>query len=299
MQEVMDEDDWERELEGEDLPRLTTIRKALHWLPRQWAYLTKHWLRVVELGQDRNRARWPVHPTWQVIQQGFMSVTGCTVPEEGAQLVRAERHAGKRQLLARMEAGLLSTAYLMLETDPTLAVAPFLERMRETARRLAAYQRQKQATGRERLNDRRQREFAEAMEHLTPMVIGVMAAAGVLQQHIPTQADLFNLVKLVANEVGATIDDTTEAEEAEPLTMQETLGVVNRPNAMMVAWTLSQLGAASRDELLAHVPPTLNLDEEVGVLHSQGFVEYVGNKVILTQTGKKLAAMVNPHFHTS
>jgi hypothetical protein len=67
-QEEMDEDDWERELEGEGLPRLTIIRKALRWLPRQWMYLTKHWLRVVEPGRDRNRARWPVHPIWQVIQ---------------------------------------------------------------------------------------------------------------------------------------------------------------------------------------------------------------------------------------
>jgi hypothetical protein len=128
-------------------------------------------------------------------------------PEDKAHLVRAERHAGKRKLLARMEAGLLSTAYLMLETDPTLAVAPYLERMRAMAQRIAAYQRQKQASGRERLSDRRQREFAEAMEHLTQMVIGVMAAEGVLQQRLPSQADLFDLVKLVANDIEHVAED--------------------------------------------------------------------------------------------
>jgi len=66
-----DNEDILAELECEDLPRISNVRKALHWSPQIWDYLTRRWLRLVEIDDDANRARWPLHPTWRVLQEGY------------------------------------------------------------------------------------------------------------------------------------------------------------------------------------------------------------------------------------
>jgi hypothetical protein len=106
-------------------------------------------------------------------------------------------------LLAQLEAGVLSTAYLMQETDPTLAVIPFLERLRVLAQRIKAYQQQKQKVSRRmRPQDERQLKLALAVEHLAHMALGVLASEGVLQQRLPNVGSLADLVCYVAEDKG-------------------------------------------------------------------------------------------------
>jgi hypothetical protein len=68
------------------------------------------WLRYVEPSEDRNRARWPVHPDWEVIQRAFEPE-----PDEETPCEREER---KRQE---------EEEELLQEVDAELAAHPFQE----------------------------------------------------------------------------------------------------------------------------------------------------------------------------
>ena len=49
---------------------LTTLPETLKAIPSLWQYLTSEWLRLaVTMPEDENRARWPVHPFWERLQQ--------------------------------------------------------------------------------------------------------------------------------------------------------------------------------------------------------------------------------------
>jgi hypothetical protein len=108
--EVTDPDEViEAELDKEDLPHIGSVRKALHWAGRLWEYLTRRWLRLVLADEDSNRARWPVHPTWQMLQGGFgKAMAGGPLDEGKAQLVRKERHSGYERFGHRVEVGVLT-----------------------------------------------------------------------------------------------------------------------------------------------------------------------------------------------
>jgi hypothetical protein len=65
-----------------------------------WAYAAGHvgggaddwpdgWLRYVVPGEDTKRSRWPVHPTWRLIQGAFQK--DCETPEQFGEVVR-KRH---------------------------------------------------------------------------------------------------------------------------------------------------------------------------------------------------------------
>lgn len=69
-------------------------------LPMLWAYAAGHvgggadgwpdgWLRYVMPGEDKSRSRWPVHPTWELIQGAFQEA--CERPEHYEEVVR-KRH---------------------------------------------------------------------------------------------------------------------------------------------------------------------------------------------------------------
>ena len=70
-------------------------------LPVLWAYAAGHiqgkdsdeppdgWLRCVVPTSDKNRARWPTHPAWKVVQGAFLKEQ--TQPEEIGKLVRKRR----------------------------------------------------------------------------------------------------------------------------------------------------------------------------------------------------------------
>jgi hypothetical protein len=66
----------------------------LDQIPSLWAYSTKHWLRHTILNGDPNRARWPLSPLWQLVQQAsFYS--------DGTPAVRERRRTGDLTLSAR------------------------------------------------------------------------------------------------------------------------------------------------------------------------------------------------------
>jgi hypothetical protein len=78
--------------------------------------LTRRWLRLVEEGEDRKRARWRTHPTWLALQQGFdPAMRGAPLNEEKSQLVRKERHTGYERFSHRIEVGALA----MMDAEDT------------------------------------------------------------------------------------------------------------------------------------------------------------------------------------
>jgi len=109
--------------------------------------------------------------------------------------------ASRRRLISRLAAGIASSAYLMLESDPTLVVRDFVANMEQVAKRIATYQQQKRRTGKQRLDERRQEEYARKVEHLAQMAGGLLATAGVLKQDLPTVAEMPDLILHIADEL--------------------------------------------------------------------------------------------------
>jgi hypothetical protein len=201
-QEEQDEDEEIlAEMEGEDLPTIGTLKKALRWAPDLWRYLTTRWLRLVAPNEDKNRARWPVHSVWQQIQAGFTQAASEPLTDEQCQLVREQRHTGRRRLINRLAAGISASAYLMLETDPTLAVREFTAQMERLARQMADYQAQKKVSKRKRLDQQRQVAYLRNVEQLAHMAGGTFAISGVLKQQLPTVADMPDLMLHIADEL--------------------------------------------------------------------------------------------------
>jgi hypothetical protein len=189
------------EMEGEDLPTIGTLQKAMRWTPHLWQYLTTRWLRLVEPKADVNRARWPVHPVWKQIQEGFTNVASAPLPEEGCRLVREQRHSGRRRLINRLATAITTSAFLMVESDPTLAVRDFTEQMERLARELADYQHSKRRQGRKRLKDERQEQYLRNVEHLAHVAGGLFAISGVLKQDLPSIATMPDLMLFIADEL--------------------------------------------------------------------------------------------------
>ncbi len=132
--EVTDDDDMIRaELAKEDLPHIGSVRKALHWAGHLWGYLTQHWLRLTTPGEDSNRARWELHPTWVALQQGFaQALQGAPLPEEKLQLVRRSRHTGYARFLHRIEVGVFALVDAQ-DTDPAAAAHAWLAHLAHCA----------------------------------------------------------------------------------------------------------------------------------------------------------------------
>ena len=75
--------------------------------PSLWAYSTKQWLRHTIPNGDPNRARWPLSPLWQLVQQASFFC-------DGTPAVRERRRAGDLTLLCQMIAGCSTSAAAFL-----------------------------------------------------------------------------------------------------------------------------------------------------------------------------------------
>jgi hypothetical protein len=208
------------ELDAEDLPHLHSVRKALHWAGKLFAYLTKRWLRLVMPADDPNRGRWPEHPTWAALRDGFHTVAmrgAPELPEDSRELVRTARYSGYRRLLDRMVVGLLSTEQLM-DTDPGAALATWAAYMHRLAGRIRRQQRLRvrkwqlhQAEARRngrplpltpdlsrgmgaRLDNL---ERTKKREQLLEMALGVFDAAGVVRLQLHREADVSRVSDLL------------------------------------------------------------------------------------------------------
>lgn len=196
-----DEDEIDAEMEGEDLPTIGTLDKAMHWMGHVFGYLTQRWLRLVEPNGDSNRARWPVQETWQALQQGFSQVSGATLEHEQIQLVREARHTGKRRLLETMGAGLATTAWMMVHSDPTQAVQAFYAQTEHQARKILAYQHLKQLQGKKRLKPIEEIKYLESLAQLAAMAGGIYATIGVMGQRFPVVTDMTDVLCAVGEEL--------------------------------------------------------------------------------------------------
>jgi len=236
--EVDDPDDMiQRELDAEDLPHIHSVRKAFHWAGRIWAYLTKRWLRLTTPTTDPNRGRWPEHPTWAALRQGFdRAMQGGPLPPDTLDLVRAKRHTGYQRLLNRMAVGVL-TALEAEDTDPgaaLVAYTAFLARLATAVRqrqeqRMAAWDaRRAEGLGQgyerddEHPNERpRKRRLgmrpnafkpnlrrgqgarmdslkrAQKREDLLHMALGVFTSAGIVDLRLPEQGALTSVGDLL------------------------------------------------------------------------------------------------------
>jgi hypothetical protein len=201
------------ELEAEDLPHIHSVRKALHWAGCLFAYLTKRWLRLVVPTDDPNRGRWPEHPSWAALRDGFtkLAMRGAPeLPEDARELVRAARYSGYRRLLDRLAVGLLSTEQLM-DTDPGAALVTWTAYVHRVAgrirrqqklrlRRWQAHQVNAERSGKPlmltpdlargmgaRLDAL---ERTRKREQLLEMALGVFDAAGVVRLRLHREADV-------------------------------------------------------------------------------------------------------------
>jgi hypothetical protein len=199
------DDEIDAELEGEDLPSVGTIAKALLWLGQLWRYLTARWLRLVTPDEDTNRARWKTHPHWRALQEGFAAVALCGAPPADAagklELVRAHRHSGYGRILRRMGLGIAVTAATLMHSDPAAVVPAYLENVRRIARRAAVLQAAKRAQGRERASDVAQRRYAEHLQELAEMALGVFAAEGVVKAELPRVGSVAELLCELVDEI--------------------------------------------------------------------------------------------------
>jgi hypothetical protein len=79
----------------------------LDQIPSLWAYSTKQWLRHTLPTTDRNKARWPISPLWEAVQQA-------TFFGNGVPAVRERKTAGDLLLICQMLAGCSTTASALL-----------------------------------------------------------------------------------------------------------------------------------------------------------------------------------------
>jgi hypothetical protein len=208
------------ELEAEDLPHLHSVRKALHWAGRIFAYLTRRWLRLVVPTDDPNRGRWPEHPTWAALRDAFAQLAmrcAPVLPEDARELVRAARYSGYRRLLDRMAVGLLTTEQAM-DTDPGTALVTYVayldrltgrirRRQKLRVRRWEQHQAKQLRTGKPlaitpdlaRGMGARRDALARTTkrEQLLEMSLGVFDAAGVVRLRLHREADVANVGDLL------------------------------------------------------------------------------------------------------
>ncbi|HEV8194245.1 MAG TPA: hypothetical protein VGP82_22575, partial [Ktedonobacterales bacterium] len=96
-----------------------------------------------------NRGRWPEHPTWTALRDGFAPTAphGATLPERSLELVRAARSTGCRRLLDRMAVG-IATTLEQIETDPGAALVSYAQYLHRIAGRIKRQQNRRAAAWR-------------------------------------------------------------------------------------------------------------------------------------------------------
>ena len=98
----------EAEMSAEQLQHIGTLARFFVRMEELFLHLTRHWLRLVEVSEDANRSRWPVHSTWQQLREAFGTLAGVSpLDDEKRTLVRGARYRGRMRLLRRMEAGVI------------------------------------------------------------------------------------------------------------------------------------------------------------------------------------------------
>ncbi len=191
---ALEEDDPDAEIEAElaaeDLQHIGTLPRFFARMNELFAYLTHHWLRLVEDNGSANRSRWPMHPTWAQLRSQFAAVAHAPPPDDDKrQLVRGSRYSGKRRILRRLALGVVKSLEVE-DASPTSAALMTLQRwvekvaQKEGERITAKCQWYHEVHGSvPRWVERGMGErFArvEQLEHRVQMLLGVFSAKGVL-----------------------------------------------------------------------------------------------------------------------
>ncbi len=216
-EEEDDEAEIEAELAAEELQHIGTLPRFFARMHELFAYLTAHWLRLVEDNGSANRSRWPLHPTWQALREQFAQVargaqnwqreplsheqgdeqTPAQQQEREEQqekedkriLVRGAKYSGKNRVLRRLALGVVKSLEVE-DASPTsaalLALEGWVERLAEKeveriTRRCAHYEESGRAVPRWVRRGMGER-FARVrqVEHRVQMLLGVLSAKGVL-----------------------------------------------------------------------------------------------------------------------
>ena len=111
------------ELAAEELPHIGTLPRFFRHESALWRHLTTHWLRLAVDDGGANRSRWPAHPTWATLSQGYEPAAEVEPPaEESYELVRGARYTGKSRVLRRMLLGVVDS--LEVQDEGGLAGLP-------------------------------------------------------------------------------------------------------------------------------------------------------------------------------
>jgi hypothetical protein len=255
------------ELDAEDLPHIHSVRKALHWAGRLFAYLTTRWLRLVVPTDNPNRGRWPEHPTWAALRHAFqkLAMQGAPeLPEDDRELVRTARYSGYRRLLDRMAAGLLTTEQAM-DTDPGAALVTWVAYLHRLAGRIRRQQKRRVRQWAQ-LHTERQRagrplllapDLSRGMgarldalartrkrEQLLEMALGVFDAAGVVRLRLHREADVSTVSDLLVYSLEG-LEAVAEAKGGIRRLLNEKWAKVYKANAPRGLFSRAEMRAAA------------------------------------------------------
>jgi hypothetical protein len=203
----VDDDDAtvEAELAAEDLPHIGTLPRFFAHQAALWHHLTTHTLRlVVPDPTQRNRARWPVHPTWQALQEQYERVAELApLTDEGQQVVRGARYEGKRRLLGRMLLGVITS----LEVEDAAPSSAALAALSAWVDRAARLEGERAAARRARYAERygtvprwvergmgERLVRVEQVRHRMQMLLGICSARGVLPLELKPAYNVVDLL---------------------------------------------------------------------------------------------------------
>jgi len=207
----VDDDDAviEAELSAEDLPHIGALPRFFAHHDALWRHLTTHWLRLVVDDGTANRSRWPLHPTWQVLRDGYGSLAGSEPLSETAyDVVRGARYTGKSRILRRMLLGVVNS----LEVEDAAPASAALAALATWIERAAEREAERAAARRARYEARygyvpawveqgmgAHLERVEQVRHRVQMLLGIFAARGVLPLH---RKPAHNVADLLAQHLG-------------------------------------------------------------------------------------------------
>jgi len=180
----------EAEMSAEELQHIGTLPRLFARMEELFLHFTRHWLRLVEVSEDANRSRWPIHPTWQQLREAFGALAGVPpLDDEKRTLVRGARYRGRMRLLHRMEAGVIcsleiedasptSTALMTLQRWMERIAEKEVERITTKCQRYQEQGKQIPRWVRAGMDERFRR--VEQVEQRVQMLLGISASHGVL-----------------------------------------------------------------------------------------------------------------------
>src|SRR5262249_33612307 len=152
----------------------------------------------------QNRARWPTHPTWQVLQVGFAPAFALPpLDENKTHLVRQHKNAGYSRALKRMAVGVMASAQLLLDSDPASVMPLFLEGVQRQAE--AAWRVQDGKRQLRQMTDEEERllKYHQHVDHLAKMALGVFTSIGVTKGKLPPFSHVGDLLEYLCDDLEA------------------------------------------------------------------------------------------------